>query len=75
MDARELLLLGLLLREEMHGYSLSHFLERRFGQIVVLNRSTAYFLLSRLERRELVATATEREGQRPERRVYRLTDL
>jgi DNA-binding PadR family transcriptional regulator len=74
MDSRELLLLGLLLRQEMHGYGLSHFLERRFGQLVALNRSTAYFLLARLQQKGFVATATEREGRRPERRVYSLTD-
>ena len=73
MDERELLLLGLLWRQEMHGYELSHFLEHRLGAVLTLNRSTAYFLLDRLAQRSLVEAEVEREGRRPERRVYRLT--
>lgn len=73
MDERELLLLGLLLRQEMHGYQLNHFLEHRLDSLLALNRSTAYFLLVRLANRGLVDVALQREGRRPERRVYRLT--
>ena len=73
MDERELLLLGLLMRQEMHGYELNHFLEHRLDSLFALNRSTAYFLLDRLAQRGLVEAELEREGRRPERRVYRLT--
>jgi DNA-binding PadR family transcriptional regulator len=41
--------------------------------LFALNRSTAYFLLDRLAQRGLVEAELEREGRRPERRVYRLT--
>ncbi len=73
MDERELLLLGLLKREEMHGYQLSQFLEHRLDSVVPMKRSTAYFLLNKLAERGLVREETDREGRRPERRVYRLT--
>ena len=73
MDERELLLLGLLMRQEMHGYELNHFLEHRLDSLFSLSRSTAYFLLDRLAQRGLVEAELEREGRRPERRVYRLT--
>jgi DNA-binding PadR family transcriptional regulator len=73
MDERELLLLGLLRREKMHGYQLSQFLENRLESVVPMKRSTAYFLLNRLAKKGLVHVETEREGRRPERRVYRLT--
>ena len=73
LDERELLLLGLLKREEMHGYQLNQFLEHQLGSVVPMKRSTAYFLLNRLSTRSLVHEEKDREGRRPERRVYRLT--
>ena len=73
IDERELLLLGLLKREEMHGYQLSQFLEHRLGSLMPMKRSTAYFLLKRLSDRGLVEEESSREGRRPERRIYRLT--
>jgi DNA-binding PadR family transcriptional regulator len=74
MDERELLLLGLLLRQDMHGYELNHFLEHRLDSLFALNRSTAYYLLGRLAQRGLVDAELERHGRRPERRVFRLTE-
>ena len=73
MDERELLLLGLLKREEMHGYRLSQFLEHQLGSVVPMKRSTAYFLLNKLSQQGLIREESDREGRRPERRVYRLT--
>ena len=74
MDERDLLLLGLLQRQEMHGYELNHFLEHRLDSLFALNRSTAYYLLDRLAQRGLVDAELERHGRRPERRVFRLTE-
>ncbi len=73
MDERELLLLGLLRRQEMHGYQLNQFLEHRLQAVVPMKRSTAYSLLARMARQGLVEEETARVGRRPERRVYRLT--
>lgn len=74
LDERELLLLGLLSREEMHGYGLTRFLEKSLGSLLPINRSTAYFLLDRLSQKGLVAPARRRQGRRPERRVYEITE-
>ncbi|HEX5414252.1 MAG TPA: helix-turn-helix transcriptional regulator, partial [Chloroflexota bacterium] len=73
MDANELLLLGLLRREEMHGYKLHEFLEQKLGFVSDLKRPTAYRLLDRLLSRGFVERETDREGRRPERMVYRFT--
>ncbi len=73
MDERELLLLGLLRRQQMHGYQLNQFLEHRLEAVLPMKRSTAYSLLARLARQGLVEQETERVGRRPERRVYGLT--
>ena len=72
-DSHELLLLGLLTWESMHGYRLHEFLEHRLHFVTNLKRATAYRLLETLRRRGLVDGETEREGRRPERLVYRLT--
>lgn len=70
---RQLLLLGLLRSQEMHGYQLNEFIDRQMAFCVDLKRSTAYYLLDKLCREGLVSEETEREGNRPERRVYRIT--
>jgi DNA-binding PadR family transcriptional regulator len=69
-------LLGLLLDTPSHGYDLS----RRFsptsalGDIIYLSASHLYALLARLERDGLIGGEQEVAGNRPQRRVYRLTE-
>ncbi|NTW04147.1 MAG: PadR family transcriptional regulator [Oscillochloris sp.] len=70
---RQLLLLGLLRAQEMHGYQLNEFIDQQMDFCVDLKRSTAYYLLDKLCRDGYVAEETEREGNRPERKVYRIT--
>jgi DNA-binding PadR family transcriptional regulator len=70
---RELLLLGLLHQEEMHGYQLHDIIESYLDACVDLKKSTAYYLLDRLAQEGLVSQSEERVGNRPRRRVYRLT--
>jgi DNA-binding PadR family transcriptional regulator len=70
---RQLLLLGLLRAQEMHGYQLNEFIDEQMNFCVDLKRSTAYYLLDKLCREGYVAEEVEREGNRPERRVYRIT--
>jgi len=73
VESNELLLLGLLDREEMHGYRLHEFLDNQLRFVSDLKRPTAYRLLELLLRRGLVTRESEREGRRPERMVYRIT--
>jgi DNA-binding PadR family transcriptional regulator len=70
---RELLLLGLLRRADMHGYQLHEFIERDLATCTPLKRSTAYFLLDKMTRLGWVAQREEREGHRPPRHVYQVT--
>jgi DNA-binding PadR family transcriptional regulator len=70
---RQLLLLGLLRNQEMHGYQINEFIDRQMAFCVDLKRPTAYYLLDKLCRDGLVTEEAEREGNRPERRVYRIT--
>lgn len=70
---RELLLLGLLRRQEMHGYELHEFIERTMQMCVDLKKPTAYYLLEKLARAGYVAETEEQSGNRPPRRVYHIT--
>jgi DNA-binding PadR family transcriptional regulator len=71
--SRELLLLGLLRRWGTYGYQLNDFLETRLAFLADLKKPTAYALLERLRRDGYVGVKPEREGNRPERRVYAVT--
>lgn len=70
---RELLLLGLLRRHEMHGYQLNEYIDRQMAFCVDIKRPTAYYVLDKLCREGYVKQARERAGNRPERRIYRIT--
>jgi len=70
---RELLLLGLLRKREMHGYQLSDFLETHLGLFFDLKKATAYNLLGKMEEMGWVSSREEKEGRRPVRRVFAIT--
>jgi len=70
---RELLLLGLLQQEGMHGYQLHDYVDSFMQTCVDLKKSTAYYLLEKMEKDGYVTRTEEREGNRPPRRVYHLT--
>jgi len=71
---RELLLLGLLQKEKMHGYQLHEFIDSFMQTCVDLKKSTAYYLLEKMAKEGYVTRTEEREGNRPTRRVYHLTE-
>jgi DNA-binding PadR family transcriptional regulator len=70
---RKLLLLGLLRRQEMHGYQLNEFIEEKMHFCIDLKKPTAYYLLDKLAQEGLVEVEWSREGNRPPRRVYHIT--
>ena len=68
--------LGLLLERPMHPYEMfTTFLQRSADRIVKVRPGSLYHTVERLERDGLVrAAGTEREGNRPERTTYEITD-
>lgn len=70
---RELLLLGFLRREQAHGYRLNEFIEREMATCTDIKKPTAYFLLAKMAKQGWITMRATREGNRPPRRVYRLT--
>ena len=73
MMDRELLLLGFLRREQAHGYRLNEFIERDMAACTDIKKPTAYFLLDKMAKQGWMTVRETREGNRPPRRVYRLT--
>ncbi|NWG15278.1 MAG: PadR family transcriptional regulator [Chloroflexi bacterium] len=70
---RELLLLGLLRREDMHGYQLTEFINRNLASCVDLKKPTAYYLLDKMVEAGWITRSEEQEGSRPPRHVYQIT--
>jgi DNA-binding PadR family transcriptional regulator len=70
---KKLLLLGLLLSHDMHGYRLNEVLQHNPGLSITLKKSNAYKLLKDMETDGWVTHQQEQEGNRPPRRVYTVT--
>lgn len=71
---KKLLLLGLLLSHEMHGYQLNEALQHNPSRPISLKKSNAYKLLNDMEKDGWVDHYEEQEGNRPQRRVYTVTE-
>jgi DNA-binding PadR family transcriptional regulator len=70
---KKLLLLGLLRRQEMHGYQLNEFIDNNLALCTDLKKPTAYYLLDQMAKDGWISAETVQEGNRPPRRVYQLT--
>ena len=68
------LALGLLMRGPSHGYQLDQDLEEDFELIWKAGQTKLYVTLSSLEEEGLLASELEPQENRPDRKVYRLTD-
>jgi DNA-binding PadR family transcriptional regulator len=72
---RELLLLGLLRQNDTHGYRLHEFINRDMAYCTDLTKPTAYRLLQKMAESGWIEETVEQDGNRPPRRVYRITAL
>jgi DNA-binding PadR family transcriptional regulator len=70
---RELLLLGLLRAQQMHGYELNEVISR-ITKYIGLKKATVYFLLDKMADSGWVTRTETQEGNRPARHVYTLTE-
>lgn len=71
-----LVVLALLDEGDMHPYEMMRLMrQRRDDRLVAITNGTMYHTVARLERAGLLEElGTDREGNRPERTTYRLTD-
>jgi len=72
---RKLILLGMVRNHEMHGYQINEMLDAHLGSSVHITRPTAYRLLNQMTEDGWIHSREEQEGNRPTRRVYKITEL
>lgn len=71
---KKLLLLGLLRQQEMHGYELNEFINSTLSSCTDMKKSTAYYLLKKMEDDGLLSQEIIQQGSRPPRQVYQITE-
>ena len=70
-----LVILGLLKDKPLYGYELKHIIEEHMGDWTNIAFGSIYFALKKLTDEGLVAQiGEEREGNRPSRRIYEITE-
>jgi len=75
MTSIRLVILGILNRYPMHGYEIKHIIEEHMGDWTDIKFGSIYFALSKLaEDGSIEVTEQTREGNRPSRTVYQITD-
>lgn len=72
-DDRALLLLGVLMGQDQHGYQINEFIERSLCRVTTMKKPTAYALLDRLAGGGYIGVSREQAGNRPPRKVYSIT--
>jgi DNA-binding PadR family transcriptional regulator len=75
MNRYDLVLLGLILEHERSGYDIiTEIRDRELDRWANLSTSTVYNRLTTLEKNECIVGRTERDGNRPERMVFNITE-
>lgn len=73
MIEHEMLFLGLLVDGPKHGYEIKRKIEDELFPLLGLQVKSIYYPLKKMERLNLIAKDTGREGKFPEKYIYRLT--
>ena len=75
MNRYDLVLLGLILEKERSGYDIiTEISNRELDRWASLSTSTVYNRLTTLEKNECIVGRAERDGNRPERMVFNITE-
>lgn len=75
MNRYDLVLLGFILEKDCSGYDIiTHIRKRELDRWAKISTSTIYNRLARLEKNAYVTGRSERDGNRPERTTYTITD-
>lgn len=73
INDKKLHLLGILSHQDVHGYQLNQALKHPANAISI-GKANAYKLLAKLEEEGFVSHVEERQGNRPSRMVYSITE-
>ncbi|MBN1913111.1 MAG: PadR family transcriptional regulator [Candidatus Omnitrophica bacterium] len=74
MIRQELILLGLLKESPRHGYEIKKKIKEIFFLFAGVDLKSVYYPLTVLEKKGLVVKKTDKQGRRPARIVYALSD-
>lgn len=70
-----LVILGLLRDQHLHGYEIKQIIEEHMGDWTSIAFGSIYFALGKLSEEGLIEkVATEKEGNRPSRSIYQITE-
>jgi DNA-binding PadR family transcriptional regulator len=76
MNRYDLIILGSIAEEPLSGYDIiQRVKDKHMDKWAKIHVSTVYARLTALESKEFLNSQTEKEGNRPERTIYTLTDL
>lgn len=70
---QEYVILGILMKQDRHGYEIHTLLSSKLGRAWYAGISQVYALLKRLEAAEKVDSAVEQQDNRPAKHVYSIT--
>jgi len=70
---QEHVILGLLMKEERHGYEIHHYFSSGLGRVWYAGRSQIYAVLKGLEMTGKVVSEVEIQENRPAKKVYSIT--
>lgn len=74
MKSRELILLGILMAQSLHGYQIHEFIERNLSHLTDMKKATAYGVLEKLNKAGYIDIRVEQEGNRPPRKTYTMNE-
>lgn len=75
MSKIDLMVLGLVLEKPMHGYEINQTINSEEMQSWLnIGRTSVYYALTRLKKQGLIAEVVERQHNKPDRSVYRITE-
>lgn len=69
-----MVLLGILMSGPKHGYQVSLYVRELMSRLAKMTPGSIYYNLKRMDREGLLKRRTSRQGNRPERQVYTITD-
>ena len=70
-----LVIFGLLRDQPLHGYEIKQIIEEQMGDWTSIAFGSIYFALGKLSKEGLIQmVATEKEGNRPSRSIYKITE-
>jgi DNA-binding PadR family transcriptional regulator len=73
-NTTQLFVLGMFFDKPQHGYQLNSLIKGKMSEALLINSSKIYYTLEKLEKSDLVSKEVDREGNRPEKYVYSITD-